>query len=43
MCEWLGHNERVNMKCASAVMCEWSGHNVRVNMECARSSTVMCK
>ena len=30
MCEWFGHNVRVNMKCASTVMCEWSGHNVRV-------------
>ena len=37
MCEWSGHNMRVNMECASSgtVMCEWSGHNVRVNMECA--------
>ena len=35
MCEWSGHNVRVNMECASTVMCEWSGHNVRVNMECA--------
>ena len=41
MCEWSGHNVRVNMKCASRVMCEWSGHNVRMNMECA--STVMCE
>ena len=30
MCEWSGHNVRVNMKCASTVMCKWSGHNVRV-------------
>ena len=32
MCEWFGHNVRVNMKCASAstMKCEWSGHNVRV-------------
>ena len=32
MCEWSGHNVRVNMECASAstVMCEWSGHNMRV-------------
>ena len=32
ICEWSGHNVRVDMKCASAstVMCEWSGHNVRV-------------
>ena len=22
MCEWSGHNERVNMKSASRVMCE---------------------
>ena len=45
MCEWSGHNMRVNMKCtsASSVMCEWSGHNMRVNMECASSSTVMCE
>ena len=32
MCEWSGHNVRVNMECASSntVMCEWSGHNVLV-------------
>ena len=42
MCEWSGHNVRVNMECASrnvrvvrsqcasTVMCEWCGHNVRV-------------
>ena len=29
MCEWSGHNVRVNMECASQ-MCEWCGHNVRV-------------
>ena len=32
MCEWSGHNVRVNMECAglSTVICEWSDHNVRV-------------
>ena len=43
MCEWCGHNVRVNMECASTAMCEWSGHNVRVDMECASSSTMMCE
>ena len=49
MCEWSGHNARVNMECASdchgyvqVKMCEWSGHiYVRVNVECA--SKVMCE
>ena len=40
MCEWSGHNVRVNMECARTVMCEWSGHNVRVNMECANVSSL---
>ena len=48
MCEWFGHNVRVNMECASdwlyamrVEMCECFGHNVRVIMKCA--SRVMCE
>ena len=39
MCEWSGHNVRVNMECASDWLC--ACRNVRMNMECA--SRAMCE
>ena len=40
MCEWSGHNMRVNMECASGVMCEGL---VMCESKCASGPVIVCQ